>query len=147
MSSPVTVSIEVAAPLQRVWDELADLPSHVEWMADAETLTFLTNQHAGVGTRMEVGTRFGPLRTSDVMEFTAWDPPERMAVHHQGLFTGFGEFRLEPVDAERTRVVWREQITFPWFFGGPLGAWMARPVFGWVWRRNLRRLRDRLSSP
>jgi hypothetical protein len=115
-------------------------------MADAESIVFLSNQRAGIGTRMEVETRFGPLRTSDVMEFTAWDPPDRMAVRHQGLFTGFGEFHLTAAGDATTQVNWREQITFPWFFGGPLGAWMARPIFGWVWRRNLRRLQDRLSG-
>jgi len=145
MASPVTVDIEVPGPVERVWGELADLPSHTEWMADAHAVHFPTDQRSGVGTRMEVETRFGPLRTTDVMEFTAWDPPERMAVRHHGLFTGFGEFRLTP-EGDRVRVTWREQISFPWYFGGRLGAWAARPIFGWVWRRNLRRFRDRLSS-
>ncbi len=130
-----------------VWQELADLESHVEWMADAERIDFLTNQRAGTGTRLEVETRFGPLRTSDVMEFTSWDPPDRMAVRHGGLFTGYGEFTLETIDGSATRVTWREQITFPWFLGGPVGAVLARPVFGWVWRRNLRRLRERVQRP
>jgi hypothetical protein len=80
------------------------------------------------------------------MEFTAWDPPDRMAVRHQGLFSGFGEFRLHPAADGHTILEWREQIVFPWFFGGALGSWAARPIFGWVWRRNLRRFRDRISG-
>jgi carbon monoxide dehydrogenase subunit G len=146
MGTQITVSIEIPAPQQRVWDELADLPGHVEWMADAETVTFLSGQRSGVGTRMEVETRLGPLRTTDVMEFTAWDPPDRMAVRHQGRFTGFGELRLHPSGAGHTRLEWREQIAFPWYFGGRGGWWAARPVFGWVWKRNLRRLRDRIGA-
>lgn len=146
MSSPITASVDLPAPPERVWQELADLPSHVEWMADAHALVFLGNQRSGVGTRLEVETRFGPLRTTDVMEFTAWDPLDRMAVRHQGLFTGFGEFRLTPIEGG-TRLHWHEQISFPWFFGGRLGAWAARPVLRRVWRGNLNRLRGRLSGP
>ncbi len=139
----VVVQIEIPAPIERVWEEAADVASHVEWMADAHRLDFLSGQTEGVGTRVEVETRFGPLRTTDVMEFTAWDPPRRMAVRHQGLFTGTGEFLFEPTGPGATTMTWQERIDFPWFFGGKLGAWAARPVFGWVWRRNLRRFRER----
>ena len=144
--SGITVSIDIPAPPREVWDDVADLASHVEWMADAHRVEFLTEAHSGVGTRMEVETRFGPLRTTDIMQITGWEAPTTMAVTHQGLFTGTGEFRLE----ERyggTRFTWTEQIEFPWFFGGSLGAWIAKPVFRWVWRRNLSRLRARFKSP
>jgi carbon monoxide dehydrogenase subunit G len=146
MATPITVRLCIPASLEAVWDELADLSSHVEWMADAHALRFLTDRRSGVGTRLEVDTRFGPLRTTDVMEFTEWDPPHRMAVRHEGLFTGVGEFTLT-ADGDATALRWREQISFPWYFGGGLGAWAAQPVFRWVWRRNLRRLRERLISP
>lgn len=139
-------SIEIPAPLERVWNELARLEHHVEWMADAESIEFLTETTSGEGTRIKVETRFGPLRSSDVMEFTAWDPPRRMAVSHQGLFTGSGEFLLEAAGPAQTVVTWREHIRFPWFFGGPVGSWAARPVFRWVWRRNLGRLRERVRT-
>lgn len=139
----VVVSIDVPAPVEEVWAEAARVADHVEWMADAHRLDFLSEQRDGVGTRVEVETRFGPLRTTDVMEFTAWDPPHRMAVRHDGLFTGTGEFRFAPAGPRTTTMTWRERIEFPWYFGGPLGAWAAKPVFGWVWRRNLRRFRER----
>lgn len=143
---PVEVGVDIPAPVQAVWEEAARLEDHVEWMADAHRIDFLTEQRRGVGTRMRVATKFGPLRTSDEMEFTAWEEPHRMAVRHEGLFTGAGEFVLEDVDGTATRFTWRESIHFPWYFGGPLGAWAARPVFTWVWRRNLSRFRDRFSS-
>ena len=140
----ITVSTRIPAPPEAVWRDLADLDTHVEWMADAHAITFLTSQRSGIGTRMEVETRFGPLRTTDVMEITAWDEGTRMAVVHQGLFTGRGEFTLVP-EADGTRFSWAESIDFPWFFGGAIGAWFARPIFRWVWGRNLRRLRARFS--
>ncbi len=146
MRPEVEVSIEIPAPIERVWEEAADVGGHVEWMADAHRLDFLSEQTTGVGTRIEVETRFGPLRTTDVMEFTAWEPPHRMAVRHHGLFTGAGAFEFTAAGPDATTMTWRERIDFPWFFGGPLGAWAAKPVFGWVWRRNLRRFRDRFAT-
>ena len=145
MSDHITVSIYIPAPRPQVWEDVAHLAGHVEWMADAHSIEFLTEAVGGVGTRMAVETRVGPLRTTDVMEVTAWEPGERIAVAHRGLFTGRGEFRLAD-EGEGTRFTWSERITFPWFFGGRLGAWLARPVLTWVWRRNLARLRERFSS-
>ncbi len=144
--SPVEVSVDIPASREDVWNEVARLEDHVEWMADAHRIDFMTDQRRGVGTRMSVATRFGPLRTSDEMEFTAWEEPRRMAVRHEGLFTGSGEFILDALDESTTRFTWRESIRFPWYFGGPLGAWAARPVFTWVWRRNLDRFRERFTS-
>ena len=143
--SAVTVSIDIPAPRDEVWSDVARLPDHVEWMVDAHRIDFIGEQQSGAGTRMEVETRFGPLRTTDVMEVTEWVPGERIAVIHHGLFTGKGAFTLTDED-DGTRFTWSEHIRFPWFFGGPLGAWLARPVFTWVWRRNLRRLRDRFIA-
>ncbi len=145
MTVGLTVSIDLPASRTRVWEDVSDLGSHIEWMADAHSITFTGDARFGVGTVMEVETRFGPLRTIDVMEVTAWDPGERIAVIHRGLFSGVGEFTLADA-TEGTHFTWSEQITFPWFLLGRLGARLARPVFALVWRRNLRALRDRLSG-
>ncbi len=141
----ITVSVDIEAPLDRVWEAAADLASHHEWMADAESIEFLTEQRRGVGTRLRVATRVGPLRTSDVMEVTEWDEPHRIGVHHQGLVSGHGAFELTVVDGG-TRFTWQERLSFPWYLGGPLAGWAAAPVLGWIWRRNLRRLKGHLEG-
>lgn len=145
--TPLTVSVLIPAPPERVWEDVSDLASHREWMTDARSIEFPDGTRRGVGTRMAVETRFGPLRTTDLMEVTAWETGRRIAVVHRGLFTGHGEFRLEAADAGGTRFTWSERIEFPWFFGGRLGARLARPVLRWVWSRNLDRLRDRFTTP
>lgn len=145
MPVTVRVAIDLPAPPDTVWADIARLASHTEWMADAESIEFLGSQQEGVGTRIRVETRIGPLRTSDVMEFTVWEPGREMAVHHQGLFTGTGRFTLEAVPAG-TRFRWEETIRFPWYLGGPLGSRVARPVLAAVWRGNLRRLAARFVS-
>ena len=140
-----TVAVLIDAPLERVWAAVADLASHVDWMADAERIDLTGPQHEGVGTLMKVLTRIGPLTTTDVMEVTVWEPPRRIAVAHKGLVSGTGEFRLDPV-AGGVVVTWAEQLDFPWQFGGLLGAALTRPLFRWIWKGNLKRLRTLLTQ-
>jgi len=142
----VVVSTVIERPIAVVWDDIRRLDSHVEWMADAETIRFLTDDHAGIGTRFECDTKVGPLRTTDVMEVTEWVEGERIGVRHIGLVTGVGAFILHPVDADRTEFRWDETLSFPWWFGGRIGAVVAHPLLAAIWRRNLRRLRQRLES-
>ena len=146
MAKPVIVSVEINAPLDAVWKEAADLASHVEWMADAETIRFISDTQQGVGTKMAVETRVGPLTTTDIIEVTEWVEPSTIGVVHSGVVTGTGAFELQPVSETTTRFQWREQLDLPWFFGGPIGNVVARPIFGWIWRRNLKRLKARLES-
>ena len=54
------------------------------------------------------------------MEITEWEPERAMGVRHDGLVTGTGRFTLEPLDdGRRTRFTWEEELTFPWWLGGP----------------------------
>lgn len=141
----ITQSVVIDAPLAVVWKEAADLPSHAEWMADAESIEFLTEARSGLGTRMKVETVVGPLRTTDFMEITDWQEGRSIGVRHTGLVTGSGHFRLAPV-AGGTQFTWTETLTFPWYLGGPLTALCAKPVLGWIWRRNLAGLKRRIEG-
>lgn len=142
----ITVWVDIHASVTDVWREAADLASHAEWMADAESIEFETDQRSGVGTRMRVATAVGPLRTTDLMEVTDWVEGHTIGVRHRGLVTGEGRFRLSPV-AGATRFIWTEELSFPWYLGGPLTALVASPVLAWIWRRNLSGLKHRLEGP
>ena len=142
----VVVTTVLDAPPPEVWADVEDLGSHVEWMADAERIDFVTDQRSGVGTVMDCETRVGPLRTTDRLEITEWEPGAAMGVRHTGAVTGVGRFTLEPVSGDRTRFTWQERLVFPWWMGGPVGAFVARPVLRAVWRRNLTRLAARFAD-
>lgn len=129
-----------AAP-DEVWMLLGDIANHVQWMADADSIEFVGEQRTGVGTAFTCITKLGPIRLRDEMEITAWDDGELMGVAHRGAVTGTGTFRLEPVKAGSTRVMWEEKLVFPWWLGWRLGATIGRPVLAAVWRRNLQALR------
>lgn len=142
----VRVSVEIPAPPEEVWADVADVASHVEWMVDAREITFVSEQRTGVGTTFECLTAVGPLRTLDRMEITAWEPPRRMGVRHAGVVTGEGAFTLEPAPGGATRFTWEEELAFPWWAAGRLGAAASRPVLRRIWQRNLRALADRFAG-
>lgn len=119
---------------------LQDIGSHTKWMADADEIVFATDQEHGVGTAFDCHTRVGPLRTVDRMRVTEWAPREAMGVDHQGFFTGQGRFTLARARRGRTLIVWQEQLRFPWWLGGPVGALASTVVLWPIWRANLRRL-------
>jgi carbon monoxide dehydrogenase subunit G len=134
----IQVRATVDAPPDAVWRRLADIADHVSWMADAATIRFRTDRRTGVGTTFECETRLGPLRTLDVMAVTEWRDQQAMGVRHTGIVTGTGRFLLQPGD-QGTVLEWVEDLRFPWWLGGSLGALIGTPVLRLVWRGNLRR--------
>jgi hypothetical protein len=127
-----------------VWRVVEPIERHVDWMSDAESITFTTDQTRGVGTRFVCDTRVGPITIADRMEVTEWEPGSRLGVRHTGVVTGDGTFVLEPIDLDRrTRFTWVEQLTFPWYLGGPLGERLGgRSALRRIWAANLRALRQ-----
>ena len=141
----VLVSIEIDASPEQVWAELERIEDHVEWMADAVAIDFHGEQRRGSGTSFSCRTRIGPLATTDEMEIIEWEPPRSMGVTHRGAVTGTGRFEIEPM-GDGSLVSWNERLRFPAWMGGPLGAAVAGPIFKWIWRRNLVRLKARVEG-
>jgi hypothetical protein len=142
----VEVAIVVSRPRSAVWNQLARIDDHVEWMRDATALRFVGDRRRGMGTTFECDTKVGPIRLTDIMEITEWEEGAAMAVEHRGLVTGSGRFTLEDGPGVATTVRWREWLRFPWWLGGTIGAWVASPVLARLWRGNLRRLRARVEA-
>ena len=138
----IRVSADYDATPAAVWAAIEDVDTHVEWMADAEVIRFLSAQTAGVGTRFECVTKIGPVRLVDAMEITEWTPGVAMGVRHAGVVTGTGRFTLAPLaGGSRCRFTWEEELRFPWWLGGPVGSAVAGPtVMRRLWHGNLRRL-------
>jgi carbon monoxide dehydrogenase subunit G len=144
--SRIKIHTTIDAPPATVWARLADIADHVSWMADAAAIRFTGDRRSGVGTRFECDTRVGPLRTTDVMEVTEWRERRAMGVRHDGLVTGTGRFLLRRARRGRTRLTWDEDLRFPWWLGGPVGAIAAAPVLRAVWRGNLRRFGELVTG-
>lgn len=138
----IRVAVEIDAPPAAVWRVVEPIERHVDWMVDAESITFVGEQTRGVGTRFVCRTKIGPIALDDRMVVTEWEAERRMGVRHDGVVTGTGVFELEPIDlGRRTRFRWTEQLTFPWYLGGRLGELAGGElVLKLIWKRNLRAL-------
>ncbi len=137
----IRVAVTIDAPRGVVWRAIEDIGSHVEWMADAEAIRFTSARRRGVGTTFDCDTRVGPFRLVDRMEVTEWRPGRAMGVAHVGVVTGRGRFTLRGLPGGRTRFSWREDLRFPWWLGGALGAVLGGEVLRLIWARNLRNLK------
>ena len=140
----IRIEQEVCASRAEVWKELSDLGSHASWMRDAREIAFLGESTSGVGTRMRVPTRIGPLKTNDILEVTGWVDGESVTVNHEGLVSGRGKFSLAGDDP--TVVVWDERLRFPWWLGGPIAAMAAKPILNRIWSGNLNRFAARFGN-
>jgi uncharacterized protein YndB with AHSA1/START domain len=136
----------IGAPVDVVWRAVEDVGTHVDWMADAESIRFRSDQRQGVGTEFECVTKVGPFTTMDVMRITEWEPGSAMGIEHRGVVTGSGRFTLTAVGLRLTEFCWAEELRFPVRLGGALGARLGRPVLERIWRGNLERLRDRAEA-
>lgn len=138
----IHLCITIGAPVETVWRTVEPIEDHTAWMADAESITFTTEQRRGVGTEFDCLTRVGPLSTVDRMRVTAWEPNAVMGIEHRGMVTGAGRFTLQPSGFGLTTFCWDEELHFPKWMGGRLGERVGKPVLMRIWRANLTRLRD-----
>jgi len=146
--SRITVTTELDASPEHVWDILEPIERHVDWMADAVEIRFDGAQTSGVGTTFACDTKVGPFTLTDRMEITEWVPGRSMGVRHSGIVSGSGVFTLEPIDlGRRTRFAWSEDLRFPWYLGGRVAGLIGgQVVLRWIWRRNLRALARVIDS-
>lgn len=87
-------------------------------MVDVRKFEITSEVPAKVGTVIELTSElFGLPVVKDRMRITAWEPPHRLAIQHEGQFTGTGAFILEPVPGG-TVFIWQEEFKPP---AGPLG--------------------------
>jgi hypothetical protein len=114
-------------------------------MTDMKAVRILTPGPVRVGTRSEATIRILGITVSDPVEITAFEPPSRFAVRHEGLFEGHGEISLAPgADGTTTIVRWSETLVapiLPWLWGEA-----NRPVFSHVFQTDLENLRHLVET-
>ena len=142
----IRVSTVINASPERVWEEVRHIDRHVDWMADAESISFTSLQTSGTGTTFDCVTKVGPITLVDKMAVTAWRDGREVGVRHQGLVTGIGSFTLAGIRRGRTRFTWEERLTFPWWMGGRAGGVVGGAVMRQIWKRNLRVLKALVES-
>ena len=112
-SNHLAISLEIEAPIQKVWDELAKWEKQSDWMLQTKVWVTSTIQ-SGVGTQISALTGIRSFGLLDTMEVTNWQPPHICDVINTGrVIKGTGRFELTAIDAARTRFDWSEEVLAP----------------------------------
>ena len=132
--------VVVDAPPDETWAVVADIPLQPEWMHEMKAVRLTTPGPVGVGTRGEATVRIAGIAVTDPVEVTAFEPPTRFAIRHEGVFTGGGLITLEPgADGTTTIVRWEETLVPPLL--PVLGALVLAPVLRSIFQADLHRLK------
>ena len=141
MSKRIEVSTIIHKPIEVVWDEVKIMKNHVNWMQDAAKIDFLSENEAGIDTKMKVLTKVGPLSLNDIITVTSWDEMKSIGVVHEGIVTGEGAFYLSKNTENSTRFDWIETLKAPLYLGGPIAELFGGIVLKAIWKKNLNNLK------
>ena len=122
MSKRIETSIIINKPLDTVWQEVKVMENHVNWMEDAVKIDILSENNSGIDTKMNVLTKVGPIKLTDIITVTEWKERESIGVIHEGIVTGEGIFYLTALNESQTEFKWEETLKFPIYLGGVIGA-------------------------
>ena len=133
-------TVEIAAPLDRVWEVLADIERQPTWMREMKEVRVLTPPPTGVGTRGEATVRILGICVTDPVEVEVHEPPRRFGIRHEGRFGGAGLLTLTPRPGGRSTIVhWEERLVPPAF--PHLGTAIQKPILSRVFQADLECLR------
>jgi uncharacterized protein YndB with AHSA1/START domain len=138
---PIRSLVVIDAPIEGVWDVVADIERQPVWMREMKAVRVLTPGPLGVGTRGEATVRVFGITTIDPVTVTQFEPPNRFAIRHEGAFTGSGLITLEPgADGTTTIIRWEETLIAPAL--PHVAAAAMAPVMRSIFQGDLFRLRD-----
>ncbi|MBG61574.1 MAG: hypothetical protein CMP03_03610 [Woeseiaceae bacterium] len=142
MSKRIETSIIIDKPLDIVWQEVKVMENHVNWMEDAIKIDILSENNSGINTKMNVLTKVGPIKLVDTITVIEWKEKESIGVIHQGIVTGIGIFYLNELNDSQTEFKWEETLKFPIYLGGVIGEFFGAFVLKYIWKKNLKNLKE-----
>ena len=135
MSKRIETSIIIDKPLDIVWQEVKVMENHVNWMEDAVKIDILSENNSGINTKMNVLTKVGPIKLTDIITVTEWKEKESIGVIHEGIVTGEGIFYLTELNESQTEFRWEETLKFPIYLGGVIGEFFGSYVLKYIWKK------------
>jgi hypothetical protein len=135
----IRMSAEVDAPIETVWDVVADVGRQPEWMAEMSDLRMLTDPPLGVGSRGEATVTIAGISTTDPVTVSLFQPPRRYGIVHEGRISGDGLIALASRAVGGPTIVEWEERLFPPVFPY-VGAAVMRPVLRRIFQGDLDRL-------
>lgn len=128
-----------------VWEVLTDWERQATWMPDVAWIR-VRGQERTLGAQVEVRMKvLGIPLATDVLRVTAWEPPRRLAIHHEGVVIGVAEWRLE-ANGGGTLFTWLEEVRMPPPFLGAIALRLYAPFQRLMLRRSIRNLKRLVES-
>jgi uncharacterized membrane protein len=138
--APLRMLVVVDAPIDETWAVASDIAGQPEWMREMQAVRQPEDGPTRVGTRAEATIRILGITVRDPVSVTAFDPPTRFAIRHEGLFRGHGAITLEAgADGTTTIVRWEETLVPPLL--PHLGAALGGPILRAIFQDDLHRLK------
>jgi carbon monoxide dehydrogenase subunit G len=125
MITRVAISSRIVLPVppEEAWRAVVDWPGQDQWML----ATRVRGGH-GRGAQVVARTGIGPLRFTDTMVITQWEPPHRCVVEHTGrVVRGAGVFEVVPAGTG-SEFQWTERLELPFAAAGRWGWRVVRPL-------------------
>jgi uncharacterized protein YndB with AHSA1/START domain len=123
--SVVTVSVEVDAPAERVWEAISDPRNLPQWDRHIARVEGAPASGLREGTRYVTEMKFMGVRAKIRVQVLEWDPPRRAKFRLRGVLEGTVTSTVEPIGSGRSRL---EHVVDYRFKGGPIGALAARSL-------------------
>jgi len=122
-------SIDVAAPVERVWERMTDWPAHARWIP-LTSVRVTSARSDGVGATFVAHSGVGMIGFDDPMEVVEWSPPADglpgyvRVQKHGRVILGWAGFEVAAGPGHGSRVRWTEDVQVA-------PVLLTRPV-GWL---------------
>lgn len=107
----ISATITTPASPQACFDHVADFTTTADWDPGITSARRLDDGPIGLGSRFQVGVRFGPISAPFVYEITAFEPGERVVLTtHSLAHHGVDDVRFAPRADGGTDVEWNAEF-------------------------------------
>jgi uncharacterized membrane protein len=138
----VSQSVQISAPVDRVWDVITDPERMLSFMSGVTRWEVEGDRATGLGARYRVLFRVGAAEIGGLIEVVEWDEPCELAWTSVLGIDQRGRWRLRELPGARTRVELRMAYgvagSGPW---GWLAERIASPTVSSHLRRSLHQLK------
>ena len=138
----VAASVQVAAPIERVWEIVSDPSRALSFMSGVTRWEVEGDELSGLGARYRVLFRVGAAEIGGLVELVEWDPPCELAWTSVLGVDQRGRWRLRQDARGRTRVEMRLAYGVA---GAGLSGAIAERVAAPILRGHLRRTLQQLK--
>ena len=125
----LSLSVEIDATQQEVFDKVVDWESQGAWMLGTK-VKGTKNNGQGLGGEIVAWTGFWKIGFNGPMVITKWVEPKIVDVTHLGkIVKGTGSMIVERIDENKSRFIWSESINLPLGLIGKFGWLFIKPLF------------------